>query len=255
MMQGCRLRLKADLLCLRRTPFVWLHLVLPVAASTVFLIYFSITNYDDLTMQMAYKQVLAVVLPLVISLICSIMVEVEWVGGRYYHVLSAAGSRVHVLASKLLLLFVSGFSAIQAAVWLFDGVFAFTISESKHWSIGESFVTASILFGSSMVFYMFHIWLNMRFGKEVSLGMGILGVLISALMQTGLGDGRLWTFTPYGWSSRFVTYRLAVENKTAYDSSMLNLSHGVIIACMASLTSIVLLFLWFKRWEGNGGED
>lgn len=254
MMSGCWLRLQADMLSLRRTTFFWLHLLLPIVTSILFLVYFSFTTYDEMTKLLAYKQVLAVLLPLIISLVCSIVVEVEWTAGRYYHLLSVAGARANVLASKLILLLVSGFIAIQAAVWLFDIGYGYMLNESKEWSIRDGLITAVVLFGSSVVFYMFHLWLNMRFGKEVSLGIGILGVLIAALMQTGLGDGRLWTFVPYSWSGRFVASWMITEQGEAYDSLILGIQQGVVIAAGVSIASIVILFFWFKRWEGLGGE-
>ena len=43
------------------------------------------------------------------------------------------------------------------------------------------------------------------FGKGASIGIGIIGSLISALMLTGLGDG-IWQVIPWAYSMRLSSY-------------------------------------------------
>ncbi|MBB6015988.1 hypothetical protein ACFP9V_11410 [Deinococcus radiopugnans] len=54
---------------------------------------------------------------------------------------------------------------------------------------------------SSFALLAFHLWLAMRFSPAVTLGVGLIGTLLAALLGgTGLGAG-LWPFFPWVWAS------------------------------------------------------
>ena len=48
-----------------------------------------------------------------------------------------------------------------------------------------------IVFSSNILLYMIQYLVVFYFGKGASIGIGIIGSLISALMLTGLGDGNM----------------------------------------------------------------
>ena len=50
--------------------------------------------------------------------------------------------------------------------------------------------------------YGLHLILAFRFGKNLGISVGVIGSLLSALLQTGLDDGR-WYVIPYGLGVRF----------------------------------------------------
>ena len=54
-------------------------------------------------------------------------------------------------------------------------------------------------------FYPISIPVGFSLGKSVSMGIGIVGSLLSALLVTGLGDF-IWKFLPWGWGVRFMDY-------------------------------------------------
>lgn len=53
--------------------------------------------------------------------------------------------------------------------------------------------------------YLIHLFVGMSFGKGASMGLGIAGSLIAALMITGLGDAT-WKYIPWAWGVRAMDY-------------------------------------------------
>ena len=63
--------------------------------------------------------------------------------------------------------------------------------------------------------YLIHLFVGMSFGKGASMGLGIAGSLIAALMITGLGDAT-WKYIPWAWGVRAMDYTVL-----AWDSPQL----------------------------------
>lgn len=63
--------------------------------------------------------------------------------------------------------------------------------------------------------YLIHLFVGMSFGKGASVGLGIAGSLIAALMITGLGDAT-WKYIPWAWGVRAMDYTVL-----AWDSPQL----------------------------------
>ena len=60
---------------------------------------------------------------------------------------------------------------------------------------------AALLCLGSIPVYLEHLFLNLQFGKAVSIGVGAAQFLLASLFLTGLGDGK-WYFFPCTWSAR-----------------------------------------------------
>lgn len=94
-----------------------------------------------------------------------------------------------------------------------------------------------------------HLWLAMAKGLGASVGVGICGALVGALIgDTMLGDG-IWQFVPWAWPLR-------LSLLTAVDPAQrLALAQPANIACAIALISGILLTVgslwWFSRWEGR----
>ncbi len=46
-----------------------------------------------------------------------------------------------------------------------------------------------LVYVSNIFIYIFHLFLSLRFNKDVSIGIGIVESMLSCLLITGLGDG------------------------------------------------------------------
>ncbi|MCS4516480.1 hypothetical protein JTS93_10565 [Clostridium botulinum] len=66
---------------------------------------------------------------------------------------------------------------------------------------------AVVLFVANVLLYILHVLVTLKLGRGASIGLGIAGTLLSALMLTGLGD-RVWQWTPWAFGVRFCDYTM-----------------------------------------------
>jgi len=112
---------------------------------------------------------------------------------------------------------------------------------------------ALLVWGCAFFEYLFHTWLGLRFGRNVSFAVAAVEILFAALMLTGLGE-TIWFFVPSAWGVRLVSLlsRYLKGGDTATVSAM---QLGALMAVILTLLMLVFLFLWFRRWEGREKEE
>jgi ABC-2 type transport system permease protein len=226
------------------------HILIPVCIAGVFLAYYSFAQWNAYSKVEAYFQVLGIGFPFLIGLFCVMLSEQELSAGGFQVMLSSP-KRLPAFLSKLTLLILTGTFAVFLASVLFGAGYSFLLRQSI---VGVSFYwKASFAFlGSSILLYVWHLFLALRFNKGVSIGIGITESLISALFLTGMGDG-LWSYVPCAWSSRFVTYILAMENGSELMKTDFNIA--ICICILTTISSIILFCVWSCRWEGQNTSD
>ncbi len=107
------------------------------------------------------------------------------------------------------------------------------------------------LFCIYIILFMF----GLSFGKSASIGVGIVGSLISALMLTGLGD-KVWKFIPWAWGVRFVDfYFLKYIDYTTYSYLIGEIRIGKMCAIIISVILFVYSLIWFNFWECTKGNE
>ncbi|WP_230874899.1 lantibiotic immunity ABC transporter MutG family permease subunit [Lysinibacillus cavernae] len=245
--------LRVECLKIKRTPFLFTHLLVPIAISGLFLAYYSYSPWDFQGKVTAYFQGLACGLPIIIGLVCAMASEQEANAGHFQVMLATTNIKIKSFMSKLLLLLLFSFGAIFLSIAIFSIGFRELLHEVD---FDYSFYStaACILFGSHVILYIFHLFVSLQFGKGASIGLGVVESLVVALLLTGLGDS-IWPFLPYGWSGHFVS--LWILKSVGTDVTLLETS--IHIGMMACLGGIMLAFalscLWFWRWEGRASEQ
>lgn len=242
--------LHADFQKTKRLPIRKAHILIPIGIAIVFLTYYFFAPWNAYSKVEAYFQVLGIGFPFLIGLFSVILSEQEQIAGNFYEMLSAS-KRLPIFISKLLLLILLGTFSIMLASFIF-GIGYFYILKQQVVAISFYGKAAFILLGSSIFLYTFHIFLALRLNKGVSIGVGIIESLVSALLLTGIGDS-VWRYVPCAWSTRFVTYALA-------STSGLQVFRGeykvAILFCAISTLSILILYgSWAYRWEGQNTSD
>jgi ABC-2 type transport system permease protein len=104
-----------------------------------------------------------------------------------------------------------------------------------------------------MFLYALHLYVGLRFGKGASIGLGILESLVSTLLLTGLGEDN-WIYIPCAWAARFVSLwmQFGYANAASLPIPADSLLEPGILACVTgTLAIMVLLGVWFRRWEGT----
>lgn len=241
--------LKADLLKTRRTPFLLLHLLAPLTAGAVFLAYYSYSPWGTVDKVQAYLQAVACAFPTLAALVCSMMAEQEALAGQFQGFLALPARRVQVYTSKLLLLLIYSLGATLLAVFPFGVGFREVLGQK---SFGMAFYggSAGILFGSSVFLYLMFGFISLRFGRGPSIGIGLVGSLVAALLLTGLGEG-LWPYVPFAWGARMVSIWTVHAGGTQLTIAETQADMGILVCGLATAAAAVLSCFWFRRWEGR----
>ncbi|WP_242224943.1 lantibiotic immunity ABC transporter MutG family permease subunit [Bacillus cereus group sp. BfR-BA-01380] len=242
--------LRADFLKVKGTIFYWVHIVMPIIGIVLFLSYYSFSKVDSISKVPVYIQALSMVFPLLISVVCSFVVEQESLAGNFTELLSTEYGKQKAFISKVCLLLICGFCSTILAVFGFAAGFHFLLGQNEL-PFSSYFEISFVLFGCQIFMYLFHLFLNFRFSKGASIGMGIIESLLAALMITGMGE-IIWKYMPCAWGIRlcssFFAYRLSPDSFHAVpgDTQM-----GVVICICSTIIAFVMSLIWFSYYEGR----
>ncbi len=244
--------LKADIMKLKSTQMIWIHLYIPILGLIIFLSYYSYAPWSAYSKVSAYLQVLCMVFPILIGIITSMVADQEYMAGNYKNLLSSSECKELSFISKLIIFLLLGsFSTILAVIGFYVG---FSFIENDTLPLTMYLAVVGLLIGSNIFLYVLHFFLSFRFSKGVSIGVGIVESLISALFLTGMGDGR-WPFFPSSWSIRFIESLLMKYQIIDSIFRDPDLFLGVIISIVGTILSLVFMIIWFRNWEGKRAEE
>ncbi|HHT7239572.1 TPA: lantibiotic immunity ABC transporter MutG family permease subunit [Bacillus cereus] len=242
--------LRADFLKMKSTIFSWIHIAMPIIGIVLFLSYYSFSKLDSMSKVPGYIQVLSIAFPLLISVVCSFVVEQEALAGNFKELLSTEYGRRKVFISKVCLLLICGFCSTILAVFGFAAGFHFVLGQNE-FPLSVYVEISFVLFGCQIFMYLFHLFLSFRFSKGASIGIGIIESLLAALMLTGLGDV-IWKYIPCAWgmrlSSSFFAYRL---NPDSFHALQVDTQMGVVMCICLTIIAFVMSLIWFSFYEGR----
>ena len=257
--------IKADFIKTKRLSIRIAHIAIPMGTAAAFLAYYAYAAWDEYTKVATYYQVLGSGFPTLIGLFCAMLAEQELSAGTFQNMLSVP-KRSIAFFSKLLMLILLGAGAVLLTSALFGaGYFFFLGQQYIHYSfyIGAAFILTS----SNIFLYVLHLFLAMRFNKGVTIGLGIMESLLSALLLTRLGDG-IWIFIPVAWASRFITMFLqristydiisparAVWAARVAEPLFRECKEALAICVVITVGGISAFGVWACRWDGICGNE
>lgn len=228
--------LRIDMLKMKRLPILYAHIVIPILISAVFLAYYKICGWNEYEKVSAFYQALGIGFPVLIGIFTANQMELEQSAGEYQNILTVK-HKITVFISKVIILNIYSF----VSLFLTTMIFSVGMSISGFANIFRSCLTsAALIWLAGIPLYIWQMMIAFHFGKGASIGVGILGGLVSALMLTGLGDIG-WKYIPVAWTARFPSVYLMGE----YEGIML--LHFTIVI----FVSILYYVLWASRWEGR----
>lgn len=242
---------KSDFFKLRNSSFFWAHILFPISGVALVLLYAVFAAVSDINKIAVFFQIFAIAYPFVISIVCEITAGQEIRAGHCQNIL-ALRSRAKAILSKFLLLIVAGLFAILFSMVLFIALLPVT-GTKLILPIFSLILLALILWSSNILLYVLYIVLAFRFGRTVCIGMGVVGSLLAALLQTGLGTG-LWFVLSYGFGVRFTDFALRFALRVLPVISA-ELKLGMGLCAGMTILFIAILFLWFSRYEGKYTND
>lgn len=241
--------MESEFVRVRHTQIFWIHVIIPVAAAGVFLGYYCFAVWDSAGKVAAYLQTVSCVWPFLASLICGQAAELEADAG-YQNFLGLAAGKYQMFLAKWLFLLFCGFLSGLLAILGFGLCFRFFLS-CDIYSLFFYFVAAFIIWLGQAVVYLLHLAVALEFGKSVSAGMGIGGMLLAFLMLTGLGDG-IWMLFPWSWSGRNVSYLLLCLNRKLREDQLQEVMKNEYSICLILTVLMVgAVMMWLIRYEGR----
>ncbi len=241
--------LKTDYYKLWKSPIGIIHFFIPIVGLILMLAYFNLSSWDQLEKVSAYIQVISMAFPLIISIVVTMVYEQEEEAKGFQYFLSAASKRYLPHISKLFLLFIFGVVSTIISILGFGVIFNFI--DKEYISIMFYLKEAAIVFISNIPLYMIQYLVVFYLGKGSSIGMGIIGSLVTALMITGIGD-KIWFVLPWGCSIRLSSYFFQYEITNNWNLAL----RGEIKLAIASLIfftviAMISLMIFSNFWEGK----
>lgn len=281
----------AELLKLRGSRMVAIHLAIALGVPLIFVAYYAVSEALGPAAKLAaFVQVIACGMTFVAGFIAGFAAEDEWSATHLQAVLGAP-SRVRAAAAKLLVylglalaclalalcVFVVGMGLAGQPVW--DATVGATVGGGvaagadvvSGAGLGLLVAQFALIFLGSIPCYVLAFWVSLAFGRNAGFGVGILGLLVSLVLLTGLGDG-IWPYVPWAWPERLAAMLpdalqiaggalpgglagLEPQFAAAVSARYLGFYHFGLIAClMASAVLIVAAGIWVARTDGRRAE-
>lgn len=260
--------MRAEWQKIQHTILLPIHVVIPLLGSGLFLLYYWIGDRYGITEISGFLQIMGTAFPFLTAIVCSRSIQLE--EDNHFQTLLGTMKRAKTLFAKCAVLHFLSLAAVLLATGSFAlGYYVLFYTEIMKdagqvlgQSVGQIFwefwgMTALAMWLGSFPIYWIHLFLNLRFSKNISLGFGVAEMLLSALLLTGLGTG-IWYFLPCSWSSHFSTevlrgYVNQIRWETA-GNSIWNLSWLPICLLIASALCGILS-LWFHQYQGRACDE
>lgn len=222
------------------------HILLPVLAVLVFFLYYSCRRIGQETGAALFYETLSAAFPTGIAWMSALSVDFE--EQNHFYCFLATENRCRSWYAKLGSLYLCGCVTIGIAVFLAQVILL------KDSSFCNGMLFAMLFAATNLVYYPMHLFLNLRFGKTVSIFTALAGGVSGLLFLTGLGDG-CWYWLPYAMNVRLSGYFSSLLYGD-YDlpTRMLFASEIKTAAPFLLIWAVALFVIpafWFRHWEGR----
>lgn len=241
-----RKNLYADFLKMKGLSVTVAHILVPVIISGLFLAYYSFSAWSEPAKIIAFYQAVGTGFPVLIGIFTASIAEQEQNAGACQNLLTLQKKTAAFLSKVVLLLIFSLFSVLLAAAIFCFGFYK--ILGCRTIRIVAYMMAAWIMWCGSIPLYIWQMFLAFRFGKGVSIGVGIFSGLVSALMLTNLGTF-VWKYIPVSWTGRIpYTYLKIVLGEAGAIGEIRSV---IPIVCVFTVLSVIYYLFWASRWEGS----
>lgn len=256
--------LRSQLLRLSHSPIAAVHAACGTAAGAACGAYFACAPWDPSLGADAYAQLLGAMMPLMAGIVCGLAVDEERAAGGLAN-LTGAPSRARAVLALYGALVLMGAATLALAF----GLFAAILAAAGALAVGAGAIAlswAGCVLGS-LPLYALALVLSLRFGRNVAIGAGAVGLALAFLSVGGLahglmtgeltgahGAGALGAL-PFCWAARLGS--LGIEGAIAASGTAEAVAvraAGALTgaaAALASLACATALPIWFRHFE-NG---
>lgn len=247
--------IKSEFLKMKGTYFYLMHVGFPVLGALLCIFYYRKSTLDTGMMLSNSMMLILLVFPIAISIVTSMVMEEEAKAGNFRVILSSLHGRNMQFAGKAVFLCSMGIGAYLLIVLLLGNGLEI-LHNTKILTIMEW----GILFGATCLpvicMYFFHMFLAMKFGLGLSIGLGILEFMIEALFMTGLGDG-IWSFVPCSMPVRINNILMMIFLDSSFENLKLctDLRRSLSICMVYLISMIVFGSFWLRNFSGRNQSE
>lgn len=228
----------AEIIKLRRTPFFWCHLLFPVAGAAVFGYYFtSYVTQSETNRLRLILEITATIFPILTSIMTGIVVAPEEATG-FYTILSEE-KRGRAILTKLLFLWGMGTLALLLLAVCFG---AFSLLLTGVGGYGTFFLALSGMAIWAILLYVFHLFLNLKWGIGISVFFGVFESLQAIIYSNITLKGIFW-YLPFAWQINW--------SKDVLQQVVTRHAAGWGVCALLTVAAVVFFVRWFLRWEGR----
>lgn len=251
--------IKSNLYKIVHSRLLWVHILLPIFSVTVFNLYFWGSSKTEVENVELYFQVIAILFPLMIAIVTTLMYEADCNAGGFQllRMLPAKKANGHIANLFALIVFgsVAGLVAVIGFGVLYQGIGYFR-TQSISFVLPMSFYVEiwGLLLSVNIVGYFIQYVLCYTFGKGVSLGVGIVGLLLVPLLYLGIGDF-VWKWIPCSYGLRMLSYyfitNITVLNEPPYliAYAVNEVETGTKMIIKITILTGVLFYIWGNTLE------
>lgn len=188
---------------------------------------------------------------LLIGVLCGMTASLEEQAGKFQVLLGSTSPKVIAYASKMLMPLFMELCSIGIALFIYIiGLkFILHVPDLSY----DIFITGGAwLVAGSVALYCIYFFISCMFGMGASVLIGGAGLLMTALMNTGLGDA-IWKYNPWAWGIRLSGLNGVLHFKEKGDNPLLmhEINSGVLVMIFGIICIIVASLIWFSKWEGR----
>ncbi len=250
---GIKNHIMAELYKVSHSSLIWIHIFAPLFAMGVFLVYYRFAAWSELGKVAGYLQILSIAYP--IALVTTVLSDLEMRAGHCQQVLTVPCRRGVIHVVKLSVLLVCGLLSSLLAVLGFGAVFR--AMGNSGFSLSFFAGSAILLFCGNIALYEISYLVSFQFSasKGAGIGVGIVGSLVAALMQTGLGN-QVWYYVPWGISLRWCSLYALDQAGNTDRLLCTDVIKSVIFVIVSGSVLFILLICWGNTWEAKAaGEE
>ena len=238
---------QSECIKLRHTAISWLHLIIPLVGAAVFSLYFLIYSQVTNDQKMALVlELTASIFPIIISVICGMMVNLEEKAGNFQVMLSNKNGRIIPYFSKLITAVMLG--GIATTLLVSFTLLGLTLISTDPVPYGKIVFATLGMYLGSIPLYVIYMFISIKWGLGSSVFVGVIGCLVS-IMFSNVNVGT-WVIIPFAWGVKILQNFIHITpiSLSSFSDKFIG-ELGIIV--IITLLLLLLSFLWFHKWEGR----
>ncbi len=236
--------LKQEEYLFRHTSLIWMHILIPILGIGMLGLYFFGGSRENAVLD--FMRILSIVYPFVIGIVCAEAISLERESGSFHRVFTFPGNRSVPYFVKLFCLLFAGL--VSAAVTAGGFVFLYSKINGEAIALLDLILGVWVIWLTAIPVYLIQYLVSYRYGNVFGISVGVIGTLIAALMETGLGDG-IWMYSIWGAGNRILTLNSLSDKMKVYFAG--ELKSCIFFSFVISALFILGLWIFSQGFEGR----